>query len=174
MKNILNFDAGRLNIIDQVKALSINERQCVAVICLQRYCKKYKIVHSTIDEFIEHIWKVAQINNNFCEWADKFGYLAITGQGDPYPEDLVKAIPVDLIEEFNILTQYVYEISASCWFGSESEDSSKMLLMVFDIISKHNIAIPDLNYYREDVKKNPDGWTPVINDEKLKLWRETV
>lgn len=61
-----------------------------------------------------------------------------------------------LIDESNILTQYVYETSASCWFGSESEDSSEMLLMVFDIISKHNIPIPDLNYYREDVKKNLD------------------
>jgi len=162
------------DILKKVSELSINERQCVAIICFERYCRKNMIVHKDIEVFIEHVWKVVQIEKNFCEWAEKFGQLAITGQGDPFPEDLIKAIPHDLLYEFNLLVECVYETSATCWYAAESEDSSKMLIKIFEIMSKHCIPIPDISFYRDSSKKSPDGWSPAVSQEKLNIWRSTV
>lgn len=162
------------NLLKQVSELSINERQCVAIVCFERYCRKHLISHPDISAFVEHVWKVAQIKDNFCEWSDKFVELAITGQGDPYPDDLRKAIPPELISEFNLFTQYVYEIGAVCWYGSESDKSNKMLLKIFEILDKHSISFPDLCLYRDDSEKSNDGWTPAISDDKLNMWRASV
>lgn len=91
--------------------LSVIGKQCIAVICLERFCKKYKLNHPAITDFIDHVWKVAQIKPEiFYEWEQGFADMSITGQGDPYPEDLKKVIPMDLFNDFNQLTICIFEI----------------------------------------------------------------
>ncbi len=161
--------------IKEISELSINERQCIAVIVsFQRFCNKYDIHHPSIDSFIEHVWKIAQLKNNFDEWSNNFTELDITGQGDPYSEDLLNAIPKDLLNEFDRITQYVYETSATCWYSCESDKSSKMLIGIFEILNAHGIAIPDVDFFKSNLKKGKDGWIPDISDEMLEKWKSSV
>jgi len=153
--------------------LSINERQCIAIICFQRFCKKYNITHSSIDAFVEHVWKVAQIKN-FYEWSERFSELDITGQGDPYSDGLIAVIPENLLEDFDKLTQYVYETGATCWYSGENNNSNKMLINIFELLSKHQIPIPDIDTYKSNLKKDKDGWIPAISNEMLNKWKCTI
>jgi hypothetical protein len=164
-----------LDIIKQIDRLSVIGRQCVAVICLERYCKKYNINHPDIDLFINHVWKVTQVGpNNFSEWERGFAVMPITSQGDTYPEDLIKAIPIELFNEFDLLTQYVFETSATTWYGSDIEGTKRYLSKVIDIVSKKGIPIPELNNYINDPVEILGGWGPALNNEHLKAWRDTV
>lgn len=168
------FKSTKKRIEEQITALSINERQCLAVVCFQRYCLKKMISHPDIDAFIEHVWKVAQLKDDFIEWSEKFLELAINGQGDTYPEHLKKAIPSEIIKEFDHFTQCIYEVSATCWFGAESPYSSEMLLDIFEIMNKSKVTIPKLSQFKFESLKSHNGWSPAISDEELIEWKAIV
>ena len=73
------------NLSEKIDRLSVVGRQCVAVICLERFCRKYRLTHPAITKFIDHVWKVTQVDpETFGEWAEGFSLMPITGQGDPY------------------------------------------------------------------------------------------
>lgn len=157
--------------IKKISELSINERQCIAIVSFERFCRNYNITHASIDAFTEHVWKIAQLKDNFYEWSNKFTELDITGQGDPYPEDLIKVIPEKLLDDFDKITQYVYETSATCWYSGENNNSTIMLMKIFELLSKYQISIPNIDCYQSNLKKDKDGWISAISDETLKKWK---
>ena len=120
--------------LKELMEFSINERQCIAIVCFERYCKHHKIKHPEINKFIEHIWEISEINDNFFDWTNEFTNISINGQGDPFPETLIEVIPEKIFNEFNGLCVNVYETSASCWFGAESDESGKMILNILIVI----------------------------------------
>jgi hypothetical protein len=162
------------NLSEKVDRLSVIGRQCVAVICLERFCRKYRLEHPAITKFIDHVWKVTQVGpETFEEWTYGFGLIPITGQGDPLPADLVEAIPRELLNEFDRLTQCVFETSATTWFCSDTEGTKKELLKVLDVASEHDIPIPDLGFYMNPPIEH-DGWGAMLTDEQLQQWRNTA
>lgn len=125
--------------------------------------------------FIEHVWKVTQVTpDTFGEWEQGFHSMPITGQGDTYPVDLAQAIPKELLNDFDQLTQFVFETSATTWYGSDIESTKNFLLKVLDITSKHNIPIPDLSFYKNPPIEHHGYWGPTVNDEQLQQWRNTA
>ena len=162
------------NLSEKIDSISVVGRQCVAVICLERFCRKYGLAHPAITKFIDHVWKVTQVDREtFEEWEEGFRLMPITGQGEPFPKDLVEAMPKELLSEFDRLTQSVFETSATTWYCSNIEDTKNYLLKVLDVASAHNIPIPDLGFY-----VNPpighDGWGATLTDEQLQQWRNTA
>ena len=127
----------------QIEKLSVIGKQCIAVICFERFCKKYNLNHPAITDFINHVWKVAQINpETFSEWEQGFANMPITGQGDPYPEDLKKAIPLNLLDDLNQFTIYIFEISAINWYTAYNPvGTTQMFLNAINIAQKHDITI---------------------------------
>jgi len=99
--------------------------------------------------------------------------MPITGQGDPLPKDLVEAIPIELLNEFDRLTQFVFETSAITWYSSNIEGTKIELLKVLQVASEHNIPIPDLGFYMNPPIEH-DGWGATLTDEQLQQWRNTA
>ena len=159
---------------EKIDSLSVIGRQCVAVICLERFCRKYRLAHPAITKFIDHVWKVTQVSREtFEEWEECFGLMPITGQGDPFPRDLVEAIPTELLNEFDRLTQLVFETSATTWYCSDIEGTKDYLHKVLEVASAHDIPIPDLGFYTNSPIEH-DGWGAALTDEQLQQWRNTA
>lgn len=155
----------------QVRRISVRGRQCVAVTCLERFCDKYGLRHPDITAFIEHVWKVAQIHDEtFGEWEAVFGELAITGQGDPYPDGLAASIPARLARDFDELTQRVYESSAATWY-SVAELSIEECLAALRIAEAHQLPLPDVSRFINEPVDLFAGWGPPVTDETLAQWR---
>jgi hypothetical protein len=75
--------------------LSVVARQCIAALCVQRFCALYEIRHPAIDDFVEHLWGVATVmSENFTEWAEGFAALPASTWGDDLPGNVVAAIPL--------------------------------------------------------------------------------
>jgi len=159
---------------EKIDRLSVIGRQCVAVICLERFCRKYRLAHPAITKFIDHVWKVTQVGpETFEEWAQDFGSIPITGQGDPLPKDLVEVIPIELLNELDQLTQFVFETTATTWYCSDIEGTKNYLRKVLDVASAHDVPIPDLGFYMNPPIEH-DGWGAPLTDEQLQQWRNTA
>lgn len=158
----------------QIDNLSVIGKQCSAVICFERFCRKYKLSHQYITDFINHVWKVCQVNpTTFVEWDEAFQDLAITGQGDPYPEELLEQIPKELLNDFNKMSQAVFETSATTWYGDNLPGTRKELFKVITLSLKHDINVPDFSLYTNPPIEDRGGWGPVLSDEVMKKWRKT-
>lgn len=163
------------DVVAAIDELSVVGRQCVAVICLERFCREYQLDHPAIAEFVDHVWKVAQVDpGSWTEWERGFHSIPLTGQGATYPGTLVEAIPEDLRDDFFLLTQSVFWTSAETWYGYDLEGTKSHLLQVLKISSRHNIAIPDLRFYINPPVEHHDHWGPPLSDEQLREWRNTA
>lgn len=160
---------------NDIEQISVVGRQCVAAICFERFCKKYRILHPAIDLFIDHIWKVTQVNpENFVDWEQGFQTMPITGQGEPYPTDLVEAVPKILWNDFDELTQFVFETSATTWYGSDLEGTKTFLLKAIAIAIRHEIELPDLSFYVNSPIVHHGNWGQPLTNEQVEEWRSTV
>lgn len=136
-------------ILFRIRKLLIIGKQCIAVICFERFCKKYEIKHWGIDEFVNQVWEITRIGAkdfDFEKYAHGFVEMPITGQGDLYPDDLITVIPENVMDDFNIFIQSIYEISAINWYCRyDHESTTRMFLEVLDVAKKHKIKIPSFN-----------------------------
>lgn len=58
---------------DPIDALSVVSRQCIAVTCLERFCALHRISHPALSEFVDHVWKVTQVEPaSFPAWEMAF------------------------------------------------------------------------------------------------------
>ena len=98
--------------------------------------------------------------------------MPITGQGDPYPKDLIESIPENLRDDFDQFTQFVFETGAVTWYGSNIKGTKDFLLKVLDLAVRHNIQLPDLGFYINPPVEQHDYWGSPLSDEELKQWRD--
>ena len=111
-----------------IDTLSVIARQCIAVTCLQRFCRRFDIHHPALSAFAGHVWKLAQAGpGDFAAWERGFASLAVTGMGDPWPEDVRMAIPGHLSGALEELVQHVLETSACSWHGDDLAASRRQL-----------------------------------------------
>ncbi len=90
-----------------IDALSVIARQCLAVTCLQRFCRRFDIHHPALSAFAVHVWNVAQVGpGDFAAWERGFACLAVTGMGDPWPDEVRAALPGHLFSALQELVQH--------------------------------------------------------------------
>ena len=161
--------------ISRLENSSVIGRQCMAVTCLERYCRHHGLHHPDVSAFIDHVWKVAQVTSDtFVSWETGFAQLTITGQGDPYSESLLAAIPSHLRAEFDRLTQHVFETSATTWYGDALEDTRLQLIEVLRVVAAYGIALPEPERYLNAPISQYGGWGPALTDDQLRTWRRAV
>ena len=155
-----------------IDALSVIARQCIAVTCLQRFCRRHAIGHPALDGFIEHVWLVAQVApGNFVSWEQGFAALAINGMGDPWPQDLRAAIPGELLAPLMELTERVLETSAATWYGDDLPASRRQLEAVLRLCARHGVDVPALEQYVQAEAQLHGGWGPALTDAQVRAWR---
>lgn len=157
----------------EIDELSVVARQCIAAICFERYCKFHNIQSPDISEFIEHVWRVGKIENpeQFVEWERGFQELRASGWGEPLSEDVLKAIPPALHEEYRDLAEYLIETSATTWYGSDMKGTREYLLKVIRIVSAYGIALPDFSLFKSSSRELHGGWGNNPSPDELNTWR---
>jgi hypothetical protein len=159
----------------QIDVLSVVARQCIAVTCLERFCKRYDIAHPAISMFVEHVWKVAQIRaETFPSWERTFSHLPVTGLGDKWPKDVCTAIPECVLGVLPELVEHVLETSACTWYGDDLLATKRQLEIVLKICQKHGVLIPDFENYTQQQAQLHGGWGPSLTDQEVRDWRALV
>lgn len=155
-----------------IDTLSVIARQCIAVTCLQRFCRRFDIHHPALSAFAGHVWKLAQAGpGDFAAWERGFASLAVTGMGDPWPEDVRMAIPGHLSGALEELVQHVLETSACTWHGDDLAASRRQLEAVFAICVRHAVGIPQLEHYAQHDAALRGSWGPVLTDGQVRAWQ---
>ncbi|MGK5056430.1 hypothetical protein ACQ4WY_05755 [Janthinobacterium sp. LB2P49] len=158
-----------------IDTLSVIARQCIALTCLQRFCQQHALHHRALSAFAGHMWKVAQVEpGDFAAWERGIASLAITGMGDPWPDDLRMAIPGHLLGALEQLVGHVLETSACTWYGDDLPASRKQLEAVLDICVRHDVAVPQFEHYVQHDAALRGGWGPVLTDEEVRRWKALI
>lgn len=158
-----------------IDTLSVIARQCIAVTCLQRFCRRFDIDHPALSAFAAHVWKVAQVApGDFAAWERGFASLAITGMGDPWPDEVRLAMPGHLPGTLEELVQHVLETSACTWHGDDLAASRRQLEAVFDICVRHDVAVPPLVHYAQPEAARRGGWGATFTDEEVRAWQTLI
>ncbi|WP_426086400.1 hypothetical protein [Janthinobacterium sp. PSPC1-1] len=158
-----------------IDTLSVIARQCIAVTCLQRFFQRFDIHHPALSAFARHVWEVAQVEpGDFAAWERGFASLAVTGMGDPWPEDVRMAIPGHLLGALEELVQHVLETSACTWYGDDLPASRQQLEAVIDICGKHDVAVPQLAHYVQHDAALGGGWGPTLTDGEIMRWKALI
>ena len=158
-----------------IDALSVVARQCVAVTCLERFCRHFKIQHPALIAFMEHVWKVAQVDREiFVEWESGFASLPISGHGDDWPLEIRKAIPQTVLLPLIALVEHVVETSAVTWYGDDLPATKRQLENVLEICRAHGVIAPELIKYTQLQPDIRGGWGPPLTNQELAAWRALV
>lgn len=152
--------------------LSVIARQCLALTCLQCFCRRFDIDHPALYAFAGHVWKVAQLApGDFAAWERGFASLAVTGMGDPWPDDIRMALHGHLLGELEELVQHVLETSACTWHGDDLPASRRQLEAVLAICARHGVTAPPLEHYVQHDAALRGGWGPMLTDEEVRRWQ---
>ncbi|WP_215408849.1 hypothetical protein [Janthinobacterium sp. JC611] len=158
-----------------IDTLSVIARQCIAVTCLQRFCRRFHIRHPALSAFTEHVWQVAQLGpGDFAAWERGFASLAVTGMGDPWPDDLRVAIPGHLLGALEELVGHVLETSACTWHGDDLPASRQQLEAVLAICARHAVEVPPFAHYVQPDAALRGGWGAVLTDDEVRAWQALV
>ncbi|QEI05674.1 hypothetical protein FXN63_07335 [Pigmentiphaga aceris] len=155
-----------------INTLSVVAKQCVAVTCLERFCRQFQIEHPALFALVEHIWKVAQVEPaNFVAWESGFASLPISGLGDDWPQEVQDAIPQKVLQPLNKLVDHVVETSAVTWYGNDLPATTRQLQNVLEICKVHGVTTPELRQYIQLQPEIHGGWGPPLTDQELAAWR---
>lgn len=158
-----------------IDALSVVARQCVAVTCLARFCRHFKIEHAALVALVEHIWKVAQVEPaTFVAWERGFSSLPISGLGNDWPQEVRNAISPEVLQPLINLVEHVVETSAITWYGDDLPATKRQLENVLEICKAHGILTPELQRYTQVQPQIRGGWGPPLTNEELAAWRALV
>jgi hypothetical protein len=121
-----------------IKQLSWIGRQCAAVICYERFCRKYNVTHPAVSRFVEHYWKIGGLScESWIEWERGFGSL-------PIGEEVLVSIPKELHNIFCRLTTDVVEVSSATWYCNNMPGTEAALRVVLEIAEEYELELPDL------------------------------
>ena len=158
-----------------IDTLSVIARQCMALTCLQRFCRRHAVQHPALSAFAGHVWELPQVGpGDFAAWERGFAALAVTGLGDPWPEDVRAAVPGHLLGALEALVGHVLETSACTWHGDDLAASRRQLEAVFDICVRHAVAVPQREHYVQHDAALRGGWGPALTDEEVRAWQALI
>jgi hypothetical protein len=162
------------DIAAELKGLSIIARQCVAAVCLERYCRHHKLDIPELNALLDHIWRITSIKSpdGFVNWDRGFSDLAVNGLFDPIPPSVLDAVPKALHGELDQLISDTVETSAATWYASDPEDQSLAhLLSVVRTVTSYGIPLPDLNKFRSSDATWAGGWGTKPTAFQTHTWR---
>ena len=152
--------------------LSVIARQCVAAICLRRFCERYGIVHDHIDAFVEHLWGVAVVKpESFEVWELGFQTLPAAGWGEPLPPELLEIIPPTVRADYERLANAVIECSAATWYAGDIPATLCAFEDVASVMRAHGIPLPRLEPFQSSSPAVFDGWGSRPSPGELAAWR---
>ena len=152
--------------------LSVIARQCIAAICLRRFCEKYTIAGPEIDAFVEHLWGVATVaSDDFVGWEQGFQDLPASTWAGPVPESLLANVPESVRADYLQLADAAIESSADTWYCSGIGATIAAFGTVVAICQRHGIPLPPLQPFLVSSPTVRNGWGNRPTLAELQNWR---
>ena len=152
--------------------LSVIGRQCIAAICVQRFCAHYGIRHPAIDAFVEHLWGVATVTSDtFTEWELAFQNLPASTWDEPLPPELLAVMPPPLVADYSRLADAAVECSAATWYASDIPATLAAFDVVCDVMRTHGIPLPRFDPFLVSSPDTREGWGNRPTPAELRQWR---
>jgi hypothetical protein len=150
-----------------ISRLSVIGRQCIAAVCVERFCRHHEILSAEIRDFVEHLWGIATVDeDSFAEWEGRFQALpASTWGGD------LELIPLPLRADYASLAEGAIECSAATWYGSDIPGTLAAFESVLHVMHVHDLPVPDFTPFLCSSPAVLHGWGNRPTPEQLQLWR---
>lgn len=151
--------------------LSVIARQCVAAICLRRFCDRYGIRHPGVDAFVEHLWGVATVTPEmFTAWEQNFQNLPASTWGGPLPPEVLAVIPLAVRADYERLANAAIECSAATWYTGDIDATLRAFEAVAAVMHIHGVPLPYLEPFRSSSPRALDGWGSQPSPAELREW----
>jgi hypothetical protein len=152
--------------------LSVIARQCIAAICVHRFCTHYGIRHLAIDAFVEHLWGVATVTpETFTAWEQGFQVLPASTWSEPLATGLLAAIPDQLVVHYSRLANAAIECSAGTWYASDIPATLDAFATVSELMREHGLSLPRFETFVDSSPEVGQGWGSHPTPEQLRAWR---
>ena len=154
-----------------IPQLSVIGRQCIAAICVERFCRSHGIATPLVTDFVEHLWAIATVDeDSFVEWEQRFQKLPASTWADDSAA-LHAAIPASLLEDYATLADAAVECSAATWYGSDIPATIAAFDTVLRVMHEHKIALPNFELFRSSSPALIHGWGNKPTADQLRLWK---
>lgn len=136
---------------ESLKHFSAEQKQCFAIIFLERFCAKHKINSPEVVRKIDHLWHLTTVcPDTYAKWLEGFYSLAILDSSKPFhPQKITKAIPSECIEDFNSILQSVLQTVFAGLDGLCPNSLKEGILTTLEIASRNDVEIPNTDLYSE-------------------------
>jgi len=147
------------------KNFNVRQLQAYASLCLWKFCNHLNVKHNSINELVRHLISIL-IANNLPEWEQRGVAIAITGRGDPLPQDVEKIIPVESVEIFNSLVESCVEVGIVDMYGASTNKPYEFVGHCVMLLKQSGIDIPSTDILEKYGRGN-DVWGAPINDSEF-------
>jgi hypothetical protein len=146
---------------------SIRAAAWIGAQCVRQYCTGHAIDDKRIVAFCEYLEKLASARD-LLAWEEEGAQLAVTGLGDPLPDDL--ASDPALVE----LVCYAHEIAASQMYGAWQPQRVAEFLRRAAALAGYDLDRVCQAGIFEKHNPDPSGWGEPIDEGTEECWRRAV
>lgn len=159
-----------------IEKMSIRARQAVGAVCFRYFCKKYDLNNREIDEFVDHLLKLATVStpDEFVDWDQEGPELFESGFDDTLPSKLDLSLPTHLKTTFSALLHDVVEIGMCDAYAGTTDKSKLYLQKVIATVRQHGVEIPELEPFTVSSFDEMQGWGNPVTPEVITRWRVLV
>jgi len=160
---------GEKNKSIMLKRLSIRQLQAYAGACLLMYVGRHGMRNEALFELIEHLFSILS-SVDLPNWEQQGSELRLTGQGDPFPPDVLVEIAQKKIDavKFYAFVDSVVTVGIVDMYGAPTGDPLKFVQQCVDFLLDEQIKPPSLEPLREVLKDRKDVWGDAVDGQLVK------
>ena len=139
--------------------------QIYAAVCVWEYCNSLRISHESIGELLRHLVGLASAEN-LPDWEQNGCGLAITGRGDPIPEDVMAMVPVDCERSFLEMIEFSVEVGIVDMYGATTYEPERFVGRCIAILEEAGLKPPLLGPVRR-LGGSGGRWGPALRPDQV-------
>lgn len=160
-----------MNVSHLERRLSKRVMQAYGAACIAKYCSVKSISSEHVVALIEHLISVLTASY-LPDWERAGAQLALTGRGDPWPDDLMTRVPPSEIQTFHNLVECAVEIGLVDMYVAETNGPEIFLGRVISILQSSSVEPPSMAELIALTSVNETGWGDPISNAEYRSVRE--
>lgn len=153
------------------RKLSTRLMQAYGAACIAKYCSVKSISSEHVVALIEHLLNVLT-TSNLPDWERSGTRLALSGRGDPLPDELLARVPASDVQTFDELVQCVVEIGLVDMYGAETTEPARFLERVVSILRSSSVEPPSIAELIALIGVSETGWGDPLTVDQYRKVRE--
>lgn len=147
---------------------NVRQLQAYAALCLKAFGRSKKIEHPEIDKLVEHLLAVL-VSENLPDWEQAGACMAITGRGDPLPQDVSNEVPRNCLTDFVHLLEHCVEVGLADMYAADSERPLEHLRACLTILFDSEIQPPISEVVNYDSIDQGHWGNPISAEEYYRI-----